>query len=518
VPSRDHLSGDRYQASADFYVDGRRVTVSERFAGIEDARDRQRELRQMAQLGHRLPPRVARKDAPSVSGWWPRTKDWYGGAWGKNTTGNRDTQFESGIQPYFGNRTMAELQHRPENLKDWREYLARHGKDYPGPEQWQAYLRDTSPDRQPPCSGDGRCRGGLGPSTIRGFTELFARMFKLAASFEDETGVYKNPFDSELAKPAEPQRNRAPRKRKMGWTSPKIGAVYHDPDIGQYRAWVRYRAMIVISAACGGQRVSELGGLTPEDLHRDRGLITISATLGGTPGSSRVPFHFKPGKGEAALRGVPVPLWIFGLIDQYMAEVARPAVVTLPFEKLSDYKKPIETWETQPRRLIFTRPTGLPLYEQTVNSVLGPALTRAGLMPERPIPIGADRHTLAGSFRYYPPTTFGLHLHALRAWYISVLLRGGVPLPVVKKLAGHSIASATLGLPARQAGRDITLDTYASHLPGDWDEAAGDYEIAEEDTALVRAILDAELGPFFPEFAGPRKTRISHASFRAAAG
>lgn len=154
----------------------------------------------------------------------------------------------------------------------------------------------------------------------------------------------------------------------------------------------RYRALVLLGAF-GGLRWGELAGLRrgPVDVLRSRVSICETATdIGGK-------ITFGEPKTPKSRRTVPLARSIMREVEQHLGEYVGPG----------------------PDALIFTSPTGNPLYRGTFwPSVWKPAITAAGLD--------------------------GFRIHDLRHSYVSLMVAAGANPKEVSVWAGHSSVSFTL--------------------------------------------------------------------------
>jgi len=174
----------------------------------------------------------------------------------------------------------------------------------------------------------------------------------------------------------------------------------------------RWAAMVVLMAGTG-LRPGEAAGLTVDRIDFLRRTLRVDRQL------MRRPADFGPPKTAASYRTVPIP--------QYVLDVLAAHLALFPAGE---------------HGLVFTRPGGRPLNRDHVNVVFRKAARDAG-------------------------APAGTHLHELRHYFASLLIRHGQSVKVVQARLGHASAKET-------------LDTYAHLWPDSEDE--------------TRSAVDAVLG------------------------
>jgi integrase len=254
------------------------------------------------------------------------------------------------------------------------------------------------------------------PSYVR--TMLATLSAVLAAAVEDEL-IPKNPCDSKAV--------RAPkvdRTKVEPWTRDQLDAVAAALP-------APYRALVALGAGCG-LRQGEMLGLRVEDvdfLGRRVHVRRQVKLLRGHP-----VFALPKGRKD---RTVPLPDVVAVALSERLRRWPARTVV-LPWEERDG--------EPQAAALVFTSRESKPLNRNYLNSrVWKPALEVAGVEPSR-----------------------ANGMHALRHYYASALLDGGVSIRAVAEHLGH-------------ADPGFTLRTYAHLMPNAEDRA--------------RTAIDAALGP-----------------------
>lgn len=154
----------------------------------------------------------------------------------------------------------------------------------------------------------------------------------------------------------------------------------------------RYRALVVLAAGTGLRQGEAFGldGAHVDFLRRQVRVEQQLVTIGG-----QVP-HIGPPKTEASIRAVPLPQVV---LDELAAHVAAFG----PGE----------------HGLMFTTPSGGPIWRSTWAQTWATAVRRAGL------PVGT-------------------RFHDLRHYYASLLIRHGESVKVVQARLGHASAAETL--------------------------------------------------------------------------
>jgi integrase len=198
----------------------------------------------------------------------------------------------------------------------------------------------------------------------------------------------------------------------------------------------RYRALIVLAAGTG-LRQGECFGLDLEHVDFLRRQVRVEQQLVTIGGHEP---HLGPPKAEASRRTVPLPQVV---LDDLAAHVAG--------------------YEPGWGGLIFTTPSGGPIWRSTWAQTWATAVRRAGL-----------------------PT--GTRFHDLRHYYASLLIRHGESVKVVQARLGHASAAET-------------LDTY-SHL---WPDSE------DRTREAVDAVLGSACAPCVPQFADSMESSRSGA-------
>jgi integrase len=449
-------------------IDGQRRQRSRAFRYREEATGFQRKMR-TGLRDKSLPPGLRfRRGLVTVAGFFPRFMELTARDRSAGSHGKIRSQFTRMIEPHLGEWDLADLQHRPEVIRDW-----------------QARLRDGSLGR------------AYAPGTVAEAFALLSAMFRVAHG-EAATGVTVNPCQHPQAKPGKADRKRG--KRAMGWTSAKIAAAYlaQMPDRaarGSSPAWPRYRTAVLLAGTTGGMRLGEVMALGPDDVDWDAGTITMRYSLARDHGGAN---HFREGKSDAAQRVMAAaPLALAAL--QAHLERYRPVTVTLPLETAECYGLPMDEWPQLTRTLIFSTGAGGIVTDPAYQSAARAGLNLAGLLPARPITPRSARDAVTGRYeanggpqrphhiseRYEPPSDHGLHFHALRHFYVSLLHDRGVPEVIIKHEVGHEQLSTVRG---RGIPDDITAG-YTHPVPDMRDRWRG----------RVREIITGEFGPLLPE-------------------
>lgn len=187
-------------------------------------------------------------------------------------------------------------------------------------------------------------------------------------------------------------RGPAARKTRHRWPTPdELTRV-----VEAARSDERYGAAVILTAF-SGLRVSELIGLSLDDVDLDAGVVRVTAQL-GPDGKRRQP------KTEAAARRIVVgPTAVAALGAHLLWRERRRRAMG-------------RSWRDA-ERLLFVRPDGAPLYPEAVRRALRAALKRAGVAAVR--------------------------FHALRHGHAMAALRAGVSLEAIRDRLGHTDLATT---------------------------------------------------------------------------
>lgn len=169
----------------------------------------------------------------------------------------------------------------------------------------------------------------------------------------------------------------------------------------------RYKAMVELAAGCG-LRQGEIFGLAVDDIDEEAGLLHVRRQIKLLRNRQvfDLPKHQKT-------RDVPLPEYVLAALKAHMRSFT-PIAVTLPWQTLDGKLRTAD--------LVFTTVNWNPLKRNTFNEdVWSRARQVAG--------IKADRSN---------------GMHALRHFYVSVSLHGGVSIKAVSKYVGHEDPAFTL--------------------------------------------------------------------------
>jgi integrase len=493
APTREHGQGMRWLATWTEVVDGvrqpRRKSFPNGQAGYDQALYFQAAMRKGLRDKTMPPGTTAREGVVTLAGYFEDE-------FMENTRRNRSegsnekvrTQFRTGIAPFLGHEDLADLQHMRTEIRRWQESL----------------------------------RDGLSPakrayslSTVDNLYLLLSQICEQAQN-DPRTGMMVNPCKSEAARLDKAERGKRVRvRRKAGWETGKVVAAYQADTVltrvqrGSPPAWDRYRAALLTAATTGGMRLSEVLGLAWEDIDWDARLITMNYSLVRTRGM----MHFGDGKSDNAQRVMTATPLALNALRRHL-EMIEPLEVTLPLEIKrgpgNTRGKPVAQWPVQTRRLIFStggprgsRGDGSPVSVPAFQSAARFALYRAELLPARPHESravrGADgRYTANGGAdparrrveqRYENTEDHGIHNHALRVYWHSLMEHRGVPLSVIQAEVGHERIRTSDGEEPGAGRASVTLG-YMQPIPGPERDRWRD---------KIRGIIDAEFGTLLPE-------------------
>lgn len=324
--------------------------------------------------------------------------------------------------PDRAKRQADEFLHKVENQKREGTYLDPNGakvkfKDYA--EQWlagQAFkvtTRVNVPSRLKsqvyPFLG-GIELGAITPTTIRNWIRwmkdrgtaqsyrhvCFVHVSSIFNAAVDDRKIAANPCKARsVTKPTPGQHKIAP------WSDARVKAV---------RLALDPLVEIVVSLGAGaGLRQGEMFGLSPDDIDRETQVLHVVRQVQQT--NSKLIFC-RPKRDKA--RDVPLAGSTLAALDSYL-EMFPPEAVTLPWEEVDGASTTV--------RLIMTDDEGRAWWRQTFNAKWWrPALERAGVT-------NATRED---------------GTHALRHYYASVLLDGGVSIKALSEYLGHADPGFTL--------------------------------------------------------------------------
>jgi len=229
------------------------------------------------------------------------------------------------------------------------------------------------------------------------------------AAKEDKL-IGENPCDSKsVIVPRQEQRKVVP------WTDARVAAVRGGLS-------PRYRAMVDVGAGCG-LRQGEIFGLSNLDLDLDAGLLTVARQIKRV--RSRLVFGLP--KNDKS-RIVPLPKVVAESLAKHVAEIA-PVYITLPWEN-PDSERLVTV------SLIFTNALNSGIHRCNFDQKHWQRALRLA---------GVDKSRQNG-------------MHALRHFYASVLLDGGVSIKAVSEYLGHWDPA-------------FTLRTYTHLMPGSEERA-----------------------------------------------
>ena len=256
----------------------------------------------------------------------------------------------------------------------------------------------------------------VSPSFVR---VLLANLSSIMGAAVEDGLIHANPCAASSVKPP-----ALDRRRVVPWTREQVDAVtVAHPE--------RYRAIPVVAAGLG-LRQGEVFGLRVDDVDFLRRRVLVRQQVKLVKGRPM----FAPPKGRKE-REVPLP----DVVAVALAEHLRawpPRDVELPWRDLDG--------EPRTSTLVFTTREGGPIVRNHFNPYTWkPALVAAGMEPSR-----------------------ANGMHALRHYYASALLEGGVSIRAVADYLGHTDPG-------------FTLRVYAHLMPESEDRA--------------RSAVDAALGP-----------------------
>jgi integrase len=474
APTPAHGKGDRWAATWDETRDGQRKQRSRQFRYREQAVSFQRKMRDGLREGQIPPALRLRGGVVTVAGFFPRFMALTARDRSASSHGKIRSQFTRMIEPVLGGWDLADLQYEPGVIRDW-----------------QAALRTDE-------------AGPYAASTVAEAFALLSRMFGCALG-ERDTRVTVNPCQHPQARPGKADRKRGARPAE--WTAPKIAAAYLAPmpdgaPRGSMPAWGRYRAAVLVAATTGGMRLGEVMALAPEDIDWDRQTVTMRYSLARDFNGAN---HFRDGKTDAARRVMTASPLALAALREHMAAF-RPVTITLPLETMDMYGRPVEAWPVITRQLIFSTGAGGLVSDPAYQSACRYGLNAAGLLPAREIESRATRD--AGTGRYVPaggsqrphlvgerydrPSDHGLHFHALRHFYVSLLHDQGMPDAIIQAEVGHEQLSTVRG-----TGLPDGVTAGYMHPVTD---------LREGWRKRIRAIVGEAFGPLLPGLAGAEHT------------
>lgn len=219
------------------------------------------------------------------------------------------------------------------------------------------------------------CSQTMAPNTVRGIHRIVSAVFAAAVA---DRAVVSTPCTRRVVVP------RAPRNEINPLSVDQVVALVD-------AAPERYRALVVIGAACG-LRFSEAVGLTVDRVDFLRRTITVDRQLLPGAGGAR----FGPPKTDSSSRTIPSPQLVVDELAAHLAEHPAGDV-----------------------GLIFTNIRQHPVKSNTFSDTWTALVAKAGL------PVGT---------RY----------HELRHHYASLLIDQGASVKSVQRNLGHSSATVTL--------------------------------------------------------------------------
>lgn len=487
APTPAHGKGDRWAATWDVVIDGKRKQRSRTFRYHPEAAAFQQKMRTGVR-DKSLPPDLRlRGGFATVGGFFPQFMELTARDRSIGSHGKVRSQFTRMIEPHLGGWDLADLQYKPNVIREW-----------------QFKLRDG-------VAGDGTPGRAYASGTIGEAFGLLSGMFEHALGDRDTTGVITNPCKRPQAKRGKADRKRG--KRLAEWDAPKVAAAYLAPmperaARGSMPAWVRYRTPVLLAATTGGMRLGEVMALDPEDIDWDRQLITMHHSLARDHNGGN---HFRDGKSDASQRVMTAAPLVLAALAAHM-ETFRTITVTLPLETAEMYGRPMIEWPLITRTLIFSTGAGSLVSDPAYQSAARYGLCQAGLIPARPIaprPIrdtGTGRYAANGgpqrahhvSERYERPSDHGLHFHALRHLYVSLLHDWHVPETIIQNEVGHEQLSSSQGTGVPDGVTAGYTHPVPDKLPV-W-------------RRTIRERMTAEFGPLLPELAAdmkPRRLRLA---------
>jgi integrase len=238
----------------------------------------------------------------------------------------------------------------------------------------------------------------LAPSTVR---VVVGTLSAVLASAVADGLIPANPCQSAAVK-----RPRVPTRRVQPWTAERVTAV-------RSALPSRFRAIVDLGSGLG-LRQGEIFGISPDDIDwlRPGGAVVHVRRQVRQVGGA---FVFSPPK-DGKERDVPLADPVAMALSAHLA--AHPAArVTLPWGTPDG--KPVTV------ALMVTSPAGTAVAKSTFNRVWRTALRRAGVTPSREMGTGC---------------------HALRHYFASMLLHGGVDIKAVSEYLGHHSAAFTLSV------------------------------------------------------------------------
>jgi len=525
APKAEHGQGMRWLATWTEVVDGVRQARRRSFPGYDEALYHQTAMRKGIRDKTLPPGTTAREGVVTLAGYFgtfrqgDNTPD-AAGTFMASTRGNRSkgsndkvrTQFRTGIAPWFGDRDLADLQYEAPAIRRWQEDL----------------------------------RDGVHPAT-RAYTlgtidNLFLLLSQICkqARGDRRTGMTQNPCELEAARLDKAERGKRVRvRRKAGWETGKIVAAFRADTSqpraqrGQPPAWDRYRAALLVAATTGGMRLGEVlclgwtvldddGSLDIADVDSTDQLITMNYSLARSKNDGgHYVTHFSDGKSENAQRVMTATPVALNALRRHL-EIIEPIEVTLPLEikrgRGNTRGKPMSAWPRLTRRLIFSTgglrngstppgPVCIPAFQSAVKFALNRATVNGvPLLPareheSRELRDGTGRFTANGGAdparrradqRYESPSEHGIHNHAMRVYWHSLMEHRGVPLSVIQDEVGHERTRLSDGTEPGDGRAAVTLN-YIQPIPGAEREYWRD---------KIRGIIDAEFGPLLPELRG----------------
>jgi len=402
----------RWAATWDEVTDSKRAQRSRQCASREEATELQRKMRAGVR-DKSLPSGLRmRGGIVTVAGFFPRFMELTARDRSSGSHGKVRSQFTRMIAPHLGPWDIADLQKEPGVIRNW-QYLLMSGKDSSGNDS-RAYA----------------------VGTVEEAFFLLSRIFDYAADESVDgtaTRVDRNPCKRPQSRLAKVDRKRD--ERPASFTAPKVAAAYLAPMPerairGSMPAWARYRAAVLLAATTGGMRLGEVMSLAPEDIDWKARTITMGISLARDYYGAN---HFRDGKSDNSQRVMTACPLALAALAEHM-ETFRPITVTLPLETGAVYGRPMNEWPVIARTLIFSTGAGGLVTDPAYQSAARWGLCAAGLLPRqeitsratrgdggRYVPAGGSQRPNRVCQRYEAPSDHGLHFHALRHFFSSVM-------------------------------------------------------------------------------------------------
>ncbi|WP_218671556.1 site-specific integrase [Microbispora sp. GKU 823] len=248
-------------------------------------------------------------------------------------------------------------------------------------------------------------KAGLAPSYIEVIMAHVGLVFSVAV---DDELITKNPVKSSTV-----VLPKVVKKKLVPWTAEQV--------LGMADVLPRQYAATVAAGAGLGLRQGEIFGLSPDDIDWLRGVVHVNRQVKVL--KNRLVFALP--KGEKT-REVPLPESVKLTLSEHMREFP-PVDVTLPWRDLDG--------DPATARLFFSHASELyggAVFRDRFNDLWHRALEEVGIVPK----------LAAGQKRGMTYREHGMH--ALRHYFVSVLLAEGESVTAVAEWAGHHSAKFTL--------------------------------------------------------------------------